>query len=202
MTDSRLRELQRRFHTSGSVEDEAAWLTARVQMGGLERGKLELAACLGHEGARAALGAEVPAPWGRESVPSFVLGLSRFGPELWLRAAWVACCEHTAKLTAEIEQARSPALWEFRLQEDLRIAQAGAQVIGDYLRAPSREHRAALQKWGHPDPLEHVGFAVHHARRATLLIPPEEVIAAMSLYLTDFALGYSDPVREREAVGE
>ena len=48
MTDSHLRELERRFRASGSVEDEAAWLRARVQAGELEQSKLELAAYCGH----------------------------------------------------------------------------------------------------------------------------------------------------------
>jgi hypothetical protein len=60
MTDSPLRELERRFHLSGCVQDEATWLRARVQAGELEQSKLELAVYCGHEAAREAQGAEVP----------------------------------------------------------------------------------------------------------------------------------------------
>ena len=51
MTDSTLRKRERQFRTSGSVADEAAWLTARVRAGELEQSKLDLAACFGHEAA-------------------------------------------------------------------------------------------------------------------------------------------------------
>ena len=47
MTDSHLRELERRFRASGSAEDEAAWLRARVQAGELAEHHLALAAYLG-----------------------------------------------------------------------------------------------------------------------------------------------------------
>ncbi len=51
MSDERLRELERRFRVSGSVENEAAWLRARMQAGELEQSKLELAAHLGYQAA-------------------------------------------------------------------------------------------------------------------------------------------------------
>ena len=55
MTDATLRELERRFRASGSVEDSAAaWLRARVQAGELDQGKVELAGRLGYRAARAA----------------------------------------------------------------------------------------------------------------------------------------------------
>ena len=43
MTDSRLRELERRFQATGSVEDEAAWITERLRVGELARERVELA---------------------------------------------------------------------------------------------------------------------------------------------------------------
>lgn len=62
MSDVDLRTLARRFRASGSSEDEAAWLRARVQTGELKDGQLRLAAHLGHEAARTALGAAAPEP--------------------------------------------------------------------------------------------------------------------------------------------
>ncbi len=59
MTDSHLRELERRFKETGSVEDEAAYLLERVRAGDLEQSRLELAAVFGHEGSRAVVGDEV-----------------------------------------------------------------------------------------------------------------------------------------------
>lgn len=48
MTDASLRELERRFRASGNVEDEAAWLRARVQAGEVSEERLKLAAQLEH----------------------------------------------------------------------------------------------------------------------------------------------------------
>lgn len=55
VTDSNLRELERRFRASGSVAGEAAWLRARAQAGELGQSTLELSANCGHEASRDAL---------------------------------------------------------------------------------------------------------------------------------------------------
>lgn len=55
MTDERLRELERRWKETGSVEDEAAYLLEQVRVGHLDQEKLELAAYCGYEPARLAL---------------------------------------------------------------------------------------------------------------------------------------------------
>lgn len=47
MTDARLRDAQRRFHDTGSVDDEARLLRERVRTGELPRRHVELAARLG-----------------------------------------------------------------------------------------------------------------------------------------------------------
>lgn len=62
VSDADLRELERKFRETGSVEDEAAWLRARVQAGELSQENLELAAFLGHEGAQFAADSEIVAP--------------------------------------------------------------------------------------------------------------------------------------------
>ena len=54
MSDSKLRELERRWRETGSVDDEAAYLRERVRVGDLTQERLELAAYCGHEGARRA----------------------------------------------------------------------------------------------------------------------------------------------------
>jgi hypothetical protein len=51
VSDARLRELERRWKETGSVDDEAAYLLERVRVGDLTRERLELAAYCGHEGA-------------------------------------------------------------------------------------------------------------------------------------------------------
>lgn len=63
MSDLGLRELERRFRASGSVEDEAAWLRGRVQAGELEHGKLELAAGVGWPAASLATGVQPAGGW-------------------------------------------------------------------------------------------------------------------------------------------
>jgi hypothetical protein len=50
-SDVRLRELERRFQRTGDVEDEAAWLQARVRAGDLDRVAVERAASLGYPAA-------------------------------------------------------------------------------------------------------------------------------------------------------
>jgi len=62
VTDSKLRELERRWKEIGSVEDEARYLLERVRVGDLEREKLELAAYCGHEAAALALTPDNPEP--------------------------------------------------------------------------------------------------------------------------------------------
>ncbi len=55
MTDARLREAERRFAASGSVEDEGALFRERLRVGLIPRAHVDLAACLGDPAARAAV---------------------------------------------------------------------------------------------------------------------------------------------------
>lgn len=68
MSDARLRALERRVLQTGSVEDEAAWLTERVRAGDLARKRLKLAADCGHPPACAALDRALPEPLGWREV--------------------------------------------------------------------------------------------------------------------------------------
>ena len=56
MSDERLRELERRWKETRAVQDEAACLSERVRSGNLDRERLRLAAYLGNEASREALG--------------------------------------------------------------------------------------------------------------------------------------------------
>ena len=60
MSDSELRDLERRFRESGSSSDETAWLSARVRSGDLARDRLKLAAYCGHPAAVGAVGDQDP----------------------------------------------------------------------------------------------------------------------------------------------
>lgn len=100
MADARLRDLERRFRASGSVKDEAALLSARVQAGALQRDRLELAALLGHDAALASLGTSRSAPWSPDlqTPTSDAWGLARWGDEALHRfcVAWA----HAASMRA------------------------------------------------------------------------------------------------------
>lgn len=90
MSDGKLRDLERAFRASGSVEDEAAWLAHRVRIGDLDGWRLQVAGFLGspvpqdpsHElaasGAKVARWAEVSpstvARWKRAGAPSVKKG--------------------------------------------------------------------------------------------------------------------------------
>lgn len=88
MSDERLRELQRRWRETGSVEVEALYLQERVRSGGLRKDRLLLAAYSGHEGAR--LAADGEAPPTIHSIRDFGR-LFDWGMDVAVRAATAAC---------------------------------------------------------------------------------------------------------------
>jgi hypothetical protein len=84
MSDRRLRELERRFRDTGSLEDEAAWLAERVRTRELRASRLHLCALLAHEASRLALSEE------QERATDFADWLARltqFGREAAIRVA-------------------------------------------------------------------------------------------------------------------
>jgi hypothetical protein len=84
MSDVRLRELERRTAETGTVADEAAFLRERVRAGRLDRARLEAAACVGSEAARAALGGT---PDGRQPLTFWWLGYDgKTGEPRWSKA--------------------------------------------------------------------------------------------------------------------
>jgi hypothetical protein len=86
MSDAKLRDLERRWKETGSVEDEAAYLLERVRVGDLTRERLELAAYCGHEGAMSAIGSQLDS--GAPTV--WMVGLARWGSGPILIAAAAA----------------------------------------------------------------------------------------------------------------
>ncbi|MGE0709047.1 MAG: hypothetical protein AB7N76_00135 [Planctomycetota bacterium] len=87
LTDSALRELERRFRASGDLDDEAAWVRARVKAGELEERRAELAALCGHAGAARATGVERFEYRDSESLRSWAeVALQRGPGEHYLRA--------------------------------------------------------------------------------------------------------------------
>ncbi len=86
MADLGLRELERRWQASGSPDDEARWLVARVRRGELDLGRVELAACCDHLAAAQALHALGLAP----SPTSWVTDVRRWGDDVCVRATLAA----------------------------------------------------------------------------------------------------------------
>ncbi|MCA9630804.1 MAG: hypothetical protein KC766_24210 [Myxococcales bacterium] len=212
MTDSQLRELERRFRASGSAEDEAAWLRARVQAGELERSSLELAAYLGSEAAREFLGPSAPrhtlAP--KTGVLGFVRkGLAFWGPLPCLRAAIAATRmvisdsddlpEEVGRIRVHLAeeyavdprddilqrlraQPRTPLPQNERWQTQWWICTRCAWALS------AQEDPGNLFTWKAKDAVEEVTKAVGSE---------SPVRAAITAELIPWALGYRDPVRER-----
>jgi hypothetical protein len=86
VSDGRLRELERRWRESGSVDDEASWLSERMRAGTLTRDRLELAAYCGS----AAASKLVEPPSRSRKLRPFMLGLQPWGVEARV-LAWIGC---------------------------------------------------------------------------------------------------------------
>ena len=145
VSDADLRELERRFRESGSVEDEAAWLSARVKAGELDEDKLHLAAHLGYEAAIGDVGPPTLLETDAEVFVAWADGLSRWG-------------KHMAALQVLRERA-----------------------------------------WPEEPPHINSGGNPNHAylRRAFQILGGSECVEVVRDELVRWALGYSDPVRER-----
>jgi hypothetical protein len=127
MTDERLRELERRWKESGSVEDEAAYLLERVRVGDLDQERLQLAAYCGHSAAAHATGVA------SDRAKRFVSWASA----LQLRFGFVWVVEGTfLALTAPLTE------WEAELSDDRASRMAGA--ISEWLQCPCEQHGLAV----------------------------------------------------------
>ena len=119
MSDTRLRELERRWKETGSPDDEAAYLLERVRVGDLTQERLELAAYCGHEGARRAYGCE---PSASPDSENWLGGLADRGKEVRVRSAWT--CAQLVLASCELGQ--------FRL-----CAEQVTALLGEWLNRPS-----------------------------------------------------------------
>lgn len=241
MSDERLRELERRWKETGSVEDEAAYLVERVRVGNLEREMLELAALCNHPAATEICGTTVidtsNPTWLGEAVAKIV----NFGETAVIRAI-IAAIQPTLVVWDEVLErttirSRSPyralelieswllcpsldLLDSFReTREDLGLAAGSTQVLSSYrdllmraehvplaiievhsLTNPPEDHSDIS-----PEPLRTVSLvqAVLHCSNA-LRLEGETIekihwglLHRIQNDLIPWALGYSDPVRER-----
>ncbi|MCA8922058.1 MAG: hypothetical protein KDD82_09630 [Planctomycetes bacterium] len=127
--DRRHRDLERTWRSSGSVDDEARWLTARVRGGELSLVRLELAACCDHPGAeRALVGLGAPALH-----TSWVTDVRRWGEAVCLRSSlWAA--------------RRALPVWQSAFATDPRPARA-LRLVEDWLgerKDPAEEQGGVL----------------------------------------------------------
>lgn len=89
MGDGDLRALERRWHETGEVEDEARWHVARVRSGALSQDRLDLAAAMGVPGALAAVSRKRPPkpPGSEKGLRAWLGDLELHGAEPVRRAA-------------------------------------------------------------------------------------------------------------------
>lgn len=197
MSDADLRELERRFRATGSVEAEAAWLGARVQAGQLERSKLELAAFLADPASRLACGGLSPSE--TESEPKgWDHRMASFGLEASVRAALV----YVLELRVTRWWKRDPDPWEDALLHALSWLDDPRGTSGDTLIKVAA---------GLPVRVNCATFSMQYVRETLVAIGKGEALIASAvanalgegeLYakvgetLVPWALGYSDPLLE------
>lgn len=132
MTDSRLRNLERRWRDSGSLADEAAYLLERVRAGELQRDQLELAAYCGYVAAAMAIREAAPPP--PDDVVSWVEGFDRWGKPTYVRVA-IAMAD--------------AALPSFTHPEGRALLERAVVAAKDWIRCPCEHHEAAAQQAHH-----------------------------------------------------
>jgi len=194
MADQALRTRERRWLGTGSGQDEAALLRARLRLGTIARGRLEVAALLGHAPARHALGAGAPpAP---ERLEELLRALRGRGLEVELRAAaavirWRRTAPRRPKLRAPLPGFERLAA----ARPELKAWLAGAP-------GPVPAAFAAWRRWPGPpvpSPLEQLYTMAGGWRsrsKVSRRVAPV-VWAAVARALVPWALGRGDPVWSR-----
>lgn len=220
MADGRLRELERRWQQSGSVQDEAAYLLERVREGDLTKERLELAAYLGYPAASSGVGVRAHDPQSLEDFVDFARGLKRFERQAKVRAALAVAL----RLPRPEEAARpfvdrcvaATARWVLDPnEENARAAASAGLFVPDYLGVTYIRYRglgwatAGSDAWNRrfrsirdvPDE-ERAGPEVeclvecwHDLQANTIQAIRDDVVP--------WSLGYGDPVADRfQARGE
>lgn len=203
VSDADFRALERRFRETEAVEDEAAWLRARVHAGELDQRRLELAAYLGHEGANRALVADgPPEPSSGHTVhriAALVSGLKSWDAEVATRAHLVVrrfLLAHT-----------QPSPNDYDAEPDPNLTLDTLSKLEEWLiRRPEEVEREALARGGFAQAIvENASdpkLAAQHAARAaafavSVVWDKADLRAALTTELVPWALGYRDPLRER-----
>ena len=196
MTDSKLRELERQA-AQGGVEAQAKLLLERVRVGDLDKAKLELAAYLGNEASRVALGKDAPEV--PEGFREWVLGLQRWGREALARGA-VALAAYTCPQNEDGTEILDP--------DEAAVLRAVCRWIlcpcTRHAREADRFRHAASDNYafellalvpGWPSGVVREIF-LKDAERVDGL-PDEWTRETLSEELTAWALGIADSVRDR-----
>lgn len=139
MSDSKLRELERRWRDTGDVQDEAAWLKERVRVGDLSREVVELCALCGHEAALLVL----PSP----------SALTRLGTRMWEAVAgkWLSeplrkVAGHEAAVRAAVAVARLVLPCAEELFPNDPRPSAALRAAESWVRSQSSDHRDAATR--------------------------------------------------------
>lgn len=127
----RLRELERRWKETGSVEDEARFLAERVRIGEVTRARAALAAYCGSEAARR-MSDEVEAP---SSLDDWIAGLSR-----WDEMPEVAAVAYSVALRPIVPD-WSGTFPSERAGSELLVA--SIEAMEELARCPCEAHRRA-----------------------------------------------------------
>lgn len=206
MSDERLREMERRWQETGSVQDEAAYLKERVRAGELAWERLELAAYCGHAAACLATGSPASAMqaawfegldrWGAETVLRACVAAARFVYPVWSKnmrgpqeGEWVtealraaeACLLAPSGEGERIAEQRASDAFGAAYESDLEgtVEEAAADACAHAARAAARRSMT--------EALEAFRSAVR-AERET------EVVEAIREEVSDWALGREDPL--------
>lgn len=161
MSDSDLRDLERRWRESGSTEDEATLLMAYVRNRDLTRGRLELAALCGNLGAIQAIGAPP------------VHSLTD-----WAGALGVWDREAGARILVSAIEAALPIL-EGEFPRERRHAEF-LDVIKDWIRCPCTSHQELVSEHSTGTTWTPLAGSWELADREALPDAPARVFGALS----------------------
>ncbi len=190
MIDQRVRELERRWRTSRTVEDEGAWLYARAHAGADPSvDQLRAAAILGDPAATVAL---------RSSRAIATLD----GAEARFRALAPAPASLLQRAVVAALRVRIDAM-----EASVPGSRRSVEALERWIVCPCVGHRDALARLGGALPHDSSGWiatlvpdqperALSHAR-ALGLVPPDQLIEAVGADVAPWLLGRVDPLLAR-----
>ena len=143
MSDEHLRELERRYLETGSVEAEQAYLEGRVRAGELSPSRFRLAALCGHAAARASR--LVPQSKPPRAFADFVEEFLRSHGE---EACRRACLAAGRAALAGARRAQRQRVGAQALDEETLSRAEQALAAGErWLEQPDEEHRGECERW-------------------------------------------------------